>query len=177
MLYDLNSNLNNIVKISFIRILLVDCLMCLNISLIALKILKSSLSGSIYKQVLVLMLFVFSFRRQYFCHCVHFPQFLLRAYNHVNISQFYNLKHYILFAYFLIQMNSLFLLGLIVLLFKMTSYCLNPNLNLNLCADVVLQSIITLTANSSSIKILLHSFSVRLLFHIYVFYDLNYILL
>ena len=32
---------------------------------------------------------------------------------------------------------------------QMTPYCLNPSLVLNLCTDVVLQSIITLTANFS----------------------------
>ena len=41
---------------------------------------------------------------------------------------------------------------------KITSHCLNPNLVLNLYANVVLQSIITLIANSSSIKIPLHCF-------------------
>ena len=40
----------------------------------------------------------------------------------------------------------------------MTSYCLNPNLALNLWVDVVLQSIITLIVNFSLIKILLHCF-------------------
>ena len=40
----------------------------------------------------------------------------------------------------------------------MTSYCLNPNLILNLHTDVVLQSIITLIVNFLSIKILLHCF-------------------
>ena len=39
---------------------------------------------------------------------------------------------------------------------KMTSYCLNPNLILGLWVDVHLQSIITLTANFSSIKVPLH---------------------
>ena len=38
---------------------------------------------------------------------------------------------------------------------KMTSYCLSPNFVLNLRADVVLQSIITMTSNFSFIKILL----------------------
>ena len=43
-------------------------------------------------------------------------------------------------------------------LVKMTPYCLNPNLVLNLHAAVVLQSMITLVANSLSIKILLGCF-------------------
>ena len=43
----LNSNPNHLVEICFIRVFIVDSLMCLNISLIALKISKSSSSGSI----------------------------------------------------------------------------------------------------------------------------------
>ena len=39
-----------------------------------------------------------------------------------------------------------------------TSYCLNTNLFLNLCAVVVLQPVITLVANSVRIKILLRYF-------------------
>ena len=46
MLSNLKSN-PNLVKILLISVFFVDCLICLNISLIALKILKSSLSGSI----------------------------------------------------------------------------------------------------------------------------------
>ena len=41
---------------------------------------------------------------------------------------------------------------------EMTSYLNNPNHVLNLCTDVVLQSIITLTANFSSLKFLMHFF-------------------
>ena len=37
-------------------------------------------------------------------------------------------------------------------LVKITSHCLNPNLVLNLCDAVVLQSMITLIANSLRIK-------------------------
>ena len=47
ILSDLNSNPNNDAKILFIRTFRFDCVMCLNISLIALKISDSSLSGSI----------------------------------------------------------------------------------------------------------------------------------
>ena len=60
---------------------------------------------------------------------------------------------------------------------KMTSYCLNPNLALNLWVDVVQQSIITLIATFLSIEILLHCFLVLLLVYIFHFYDLNDILL
>ena len=45
-------------------------------------------------------------------------------------------------------------------LVKVTPYCLNHNLVLNLCAAVVLQSMITLIANSLCIKIVLGCFSV-----------------
>ena len=41
---------------------------------------------------------------------------------------------------------------------EITSYYLNPNHYLNLCANVVLQSIITLTANFSSVKFLMDCF-------------------
>ena len=43
-------------------------------------------------------------------------------------------------------------------MFKMTSYCLNPNLVLNLCTAVVLQSMITFIIDSLFIKILLGCF-------------------
>ena len=41
---------------------------------------------------------------------------------------------------------------------KITSYCLNPNLVLNLYAAVALQYLITLVANSLCVKILLACF-------------------
>ena len=59
---------------------------------------------------------------------------------------------------------------------KMTSYCLNTK-SLNLWADVVQQSIITLIATFFSIEILLHCFLVLLLIYIFLFHDLNDILL
>ena len=76
---------------------------------------------------------------------------VMKIYN----SQSYNLKHYIVFVYFLLQINSCTDCSFV----KMTYY-LNPNLVLNLCVVVVLQSIITLIANFSSIKTLLHYFLV-----------------
>ena len=42
----------------------------------------------------------------------------------------------------------------------MTSYFWNPNFIRDFCADIVLQSIITLSAKFSSIEILLHYFFV-----------------
>ena len=50
---------------------------------------------------------------------------------------------------------------------------LTPNPVLNLCANVVLQSIITITFNFSSIKVILHCFffiNIYDLVHIYIFY-------
>ena len=55
----------------------------------------------------------------------------------------------------------------------MTSFCLNRNCVLNLCADVVPQSRITLIANFLSMKILLSCFLVDQLVDICVFYGLN----
>ena len=60
-------------------------------------------------------------------------------------------------------------------LFKTTSSCLNPNLALSLSSAVVLQFMITLIANSLSIKIML-VFLVHLVY-IYIFYDLKVIFL
>ena len=99
------------------------------------------------------MLFYFLFCSQYFCSCAHFHQFLFWAYSHENTNQSYNLQLYILFEYFILQMNSLLLLALNVLLLKWHSlYCLNLNVALNWWADVALQSIITLITNFSFIK-------------------------
>ena len=117
ILFDLNSNPNNLVEIlfirvflvdCFIRVFLVDCLTCLNISLIALKISKSSLSGLILINLQpssCSIAFFILFCSQYFCRCGHFHQFLLRAYSHKNVSQSYNLKHYIMFAFFFLEIN------------------------------------------------------------------------
>ena len=132
--------------------------MCLNLTLIALKVSNCFFSESIViksKQNFCSIAFVFLFCSQYFCCCAHFYQFLLQAYSHENTSQSYNLKHYIVFAYFLLQINSCTDCCFV----KMTYY-LNPNLVLNLCVVVVLQSIITLIANFSSIKTFLHYFLV-----------------
>ena len=106
ILPNLNSNPNNLVEVLFLLSLfllkfywlfLVDCLMCMTISFIALKISKSSLPGSIpinlqkSSRSIAFCLFVFWL---YYCHCDHFHQFLLWAYSHENTSQSCNLKHY-----------------------------------------------------------------------------------
>ena len=115
----LNSNPNNLFEILFVMVFLVDILICLNILLTVLKISKSSLSGSILINLQPSSCSIaFSLFSHYFCHYVRFHQFLVQAYSHENMSQSYILKHYIAFAYFLFQMNSLFLLALIVILFK-----------------------------------------------------------
>ena len=75
-------------------------------------------SNNFTTKFLFYCLFVFLFCSQYFCRCILFHQFLLRAFSHKNVSQSYKLKHYIALAYFLLQINSLFLLALTVLLLK-----------------------------------------------------------
>lgn len=64
-------------------------------------------------------------------------------------------------------------------LVKVTSYCLNPNLVLNLCTAVVFQFIIILVVTSLYTKILSDCFfdSPNLIIYISVFYKLKYILL
>ena len=59
----------------------------------------------------------------------------------------------------------------------MTWYCLNPNLFLNFCAALVLQSMITLAANFLSIRFLWDCLFVPLIDHIYVLHSVNHILL
>ena len=86
LLFNLNSNPNNLVEVFFIRVFLIACLMCLNISLIVLKMSKSSLLWSILTN-LQPNCFSVGFRSQYWCRCVHFHWFLLRIY-----SQSYNFK-------------------------------------------------------------------------------------
>ena len=63
-----------------------DCLICLSTSLIALEI-SIMFSGQ--------------------DHYNHFHQFLWLVYSHENINQLYNIKNYIVFECFLLQMNSL----------------------------------------------------------------------
>ena len=58
-------------------------------------------------------------------------------------------------------------------LVKLTSFCLNPNLVLHLCAAVFLKSIIILVISSFSITILSDCFLIHLLVHIYVFCGLK----
>ena len=62
-----------------------------------------------------------------------------------------------MFACFLFQINFSIFVSSYCSLVELTSYCLNPNLVLNLCAAIVLQSMIVLIANLS-IKILLSYF-------------------
>ena len=78
---------------------------------------------------------------------------------HGNINQSYNLTYYIVFAYYLLFLHYLFFfISTDCSLVNMTSYYLNPSLVSNLCAVVVLQSVITLVANSLHVNILLGCF-------------------
>ena len=137
--------------------------MCPNISLIApKKYLKKFFVRVNYNNLtitfFVLFCYVFLFHSQYlFFAMINFHQFLFWAYSHENINQFYNLTHCVVFACLLLQINSLFLYTDCSLV-KMTSFCLHPNLVLNLHVAVVLQSIIALAANSLHIKVLLDCF-------------------
>lgn len=99
----------------------------LNISLIALKS-KFFLSRSILVNLqpsFSIIVFVFPFHGQYFCHNDHFHQFLLRPYGHENTNQSCNL---------ILCLNVFSLNELVILVsagysfVKMTSYSLNPNL-------------------------------------------------
>ena len=85
------------------------------------------------KSSLVQFLFVFLVHSQYFCCYVHFHQFLLQVYSQENINQSYKLTCCVVCTCFLLQMNLLFYFSDLSLV-KVTSYCLNPNLVLNLCA-------------------------------------------
>ena len=121
VLSDLNSNPSNLTEVLLVSVALVDLLTCLNISLIPLKISKSSLSGSITKNLkpsscfIAACLFIPS---RYFCCYVNFHQFLLWAYINENTSQSHNLTHYIFLVYFFLQINELLLLALTVLLLR-----------------------------------------------------------
>ena len=98
-LFDLNSNLNNLFESSSIKDFsanfLVDFLMCLCISFILLKILKSSSSGLILINVQ--------------------PSYFSNAFVFVFQDKFYTPRHCIEFAYFLLQMHPLLILILTVL--------------------------------------------------------------
>ena len=124
--YNLNSVLINIILTNlnlshFVSVNLLDnCLMCLNISLIALKISKPSRSILINLQPIFffLLLFVFLFHSQNSCGYDNFNQFLLQVYDHENLNQSYNLTHYFMFACFFLQMNFFYPITLIFLCLK-----------------------------------------------------------
>ena len=82
-----------------------DCLICPNISLIALKTSKFPLPGSILIDLqpsFCSIAFLSLFPRQYFCHYDYFYQFVFQVYSHKNVDQSYNRKKYIVFACFLL---------------------------------------------------------------------------
>ena len=98
-----------------------DCLMWLNISLIALKTWKILLSWSILINLQPSLCSI-AFFCLYFLVSISvtlsiFITFFRKFYSHENINQFYNLKH-IEFVCFLLQINLLFLSALFVLLLK-----------------------------------------------------------
>ena len=97
-LSDLHSNLNNLIEILFIRVFIVDRLVCLNISLIALKTSKSSLSVSILTSRFLFYCFLSFYFVANICCCIHFHQFPLQVYSHENITESYTIKHYMVFA-------------------------------------------------------------------------------
>ena len=108
ILFDLNSNPSNLVENLFIRVFLVDCIMCLNISLTVLKISNSSLSG------LILIDLQSNFCSIAFCRFLSKSIFLsLRQLSSIFIASLQSEKHksilllknYIVFVYFLLQIN------------------------------------------------------------------------
>ena len=102
-LFDLNSNLNNLIEISSIKNFLVDSSVSFLfastikfcILLIAAKKSNFPLSGLIHNQALFLLLFAFLLLYQYFCPHVLIHQSLLQVYALKNMHQFYRLKHYV----------------------------------------------------------------------------------
>ena len=97
---------------------LIDSLMCLCISFTALKILTFSTSRLILinsQKAFLLLSLVFLILGQYFYPYDPLHQLLLQVYSHENKDQFYSLKHFIEFAYLLLQIHTLLILILIVL--------------------------------------------------------------
>ena len=110
ILSDLNFNPNSFVIILFIRVFLVDYLMCLNISLIVLKISMFSLSGSILMNMQLrscpIAFCLFILQSIYLLLCpffISFSSIVSFPYSHENTSQYridLNLKHYIVLHIF-----------------------------------------------------------------------------
>ena len=136
--------------------------MYLDISLIALTALKFSLSGSILINLQpsfcpTAIFFFFFFFSQYFCHYDHY-QLLLQVYSYENVNKYYKPKHYFVFTPYLFSpSNELIICASTDCSFvKIVSYCSNPNLVLNLCANVVLQSIILSLKSLLGLLFLVH---------------------
>ena len=127
-----------------VKDILVDFLMYLCISFMALKILKSIRINS-RNQVLFLFLFVFVFHSQYFYNYALIHQLLLLIYTHENKYQLCRLRHCILnfhifsFKCIFYWFYSSFVLCSLQLI---TLCSLNPKLLLNLYGSDVLQCII-----------------------------------
>ena len=114
--------------------------------------------------------YLFLFHSQYFCQYDH-HQLLLQVYSYENVNKYYKPKHYFVFSPCLFSpSNELIICASTDCSFvKIISYCSNPNLVLNLCANVVLQYIITLVDNLSLKSLLGLLFLVHQLVYIYGF--------
>ena len=101
--------------------------------------------------------FFFLFHSQYFCHYDHY-QLLLQVYSYENVNKYYKPKHYFVFTPYLFSpSNELIICASTDCSFvKIVSYCSNPNLVLNLCANVVLQSIILSLKSLLGLLFLVH---------------------
>ena len=109
-------------KSSTIKVLvdfLIDFLMCLNIFLFSLDILKLSSSGLVLIKTqsnsFFLLIFLFIFHSLDFCLCVPFHLLQLLIYSRGNRNQSSNLKHSTVFPYFLIHSAPLLILTLMIL--------------------------------------------------------------
>ena len=101
--------------------------------------------------------YFFLFHSQYFCHYDHY-QLLLQVYSYENVNKYYKPKHYFVFTPYLFSpSNELIICASTDCSFvKIVSYCSNPNLVLNLCANVVLQSIILSLKSLLGLLFLVH---------------------
>ena len=86
--FDLNSNLDNIFEILSSKYFLDDCLLCLCILIIALKI----FFVRIHNQDFFLLLFIFVFHGQYLYLYDQIHQLLLKVSSHENKDQFYSIR-------------------------------------------------------------------------------------
>ena len=120
--------------------------MCLNVSLIVLKISKSSLSGSILINLqsnsCSIAFCLLIWQSIFLSLCLFSSFFFFANYSHENSSQSYNLKLSLHCVCKFFPSNELIIFVSTDCSFvEMTSYCLDPNFVLNLRTYVVLQPI------------------------------------